>query len=106
MSKRKMTNQEFIDYLISISFEEKELLETENILSKDERLFKYKDVSIFVHVSGTRYVYMDVESVSIEGKTPKQSINNALKNLRQHYELARNKLIEVKNNIKSLKSTR
>ena len=110
MRKRKITNQEFIDFLISIGFEEKELLDGfENggdKASDDERWFVFKDISFFIHKDGTRLIYLDVDSVSIEGETLNQCIDNALRSLRWHYERARNKLNEVKNNIKSLKSKR
>lgn len=100
-----MTNQKFIDYLISIGFEEKELLDGfENggdKASEDERWFVFKDVSFFIHKDGTRLIYLDVDSVSIEGNTPKQCVNNALSSLHQHYERAKGKLLEIKEHMKT-----
>ena len=99
-----MTNKKFIDYLISIGFEEKELLDGfENggdKASEDERWFVFKDISFFIHKNGTRLIYLDVDSVSIDGKTPKQCINNALKSLLGHYKRAKQKIIEVKQMLK------
>jgi hypothetical protein len=96
-----MTNQEFIDYLISKGFEEQELFDTPDRLSTEERLFVFKNVSVYVHVSGTRLFYMNIDAISAECKTPKQGINNALKLLRWKYEDARDTLLEVKKMMKS-----